>query len=67
MARHTRKPFFCIVLSGDRKWTIDAEWPDGTIEQIESFDGRIDAVQWLRTRTDEWLRERNRLCAPETR
>ncbi len=59
MDRDTRKPFFCIVLSGNRKWTIDAEWPDGTIEQNEAFDGRLDAVKWLSSQAEEWLRERS--------
>jgi hypothetical protein len=62
----TRRPFFCIVLRGDRAWTIDAEWPDGTIEEIETFDGRLDAVKWLCNQTEEWLRERNDLCVPKT-
>jgi ribonuclease D len=47
MNRYIQKPFFCIVLSGDRRWTIDAEWPDGTIEQSGSIGHELSKQQQL--------------------
>jgi len=38
-----RKPIFCVVLSGSEQWLIEAEWPDGTIEQIDAFKAYFDA------------------------
>ena len=29
------------------KWAIDAEWPDGTIEQIKTFSRQLHAVDGL--------------------
>lgn len=32
-----RKPTFCIVLGDADNWSVEAEWPDGTIERVISF------------------------------
>jgi hypothetical protein len=63
MQNHARKPFFCVVLSQDQQWVVDAEWPDGTIEQIAAFDGHLDAMSWLSNRSDTWLQERHQLLS----
>jgi hypothetical protein len=48
------KPIFNVVLrDGD-----EAEWPDGTIEQVETFKAYFDALHWMNTQSDTWLRER---------
>ena len=53
-----QKPFFCVVLSGGRQWHVQAEWPDGTIEQIDAFKAHLEGVNWVRTQSEAWLRER---------
>jgi len=37
-----RKPIFCAVMNdGDDKWSIEAEWPDGSIERISTFRAHL--------------------------
>jgi hypothetical protein len=52
------KPIFCIVLSDGENWLVEAEWPDGTIEPVDTFEGHSAAVDWLSTRSESWLQER---------
>ena len=52
------KPVFCVVLTDGPQWSVEAEWPDGTIEHVDTFKGHSDAVKWVSTRSETWLRER---------
>ena len=52
------KPIFCIVLADDDRWAVEAEWPDGTIERVDTFETYFDAMNWITTRSDEWVRGR---------
>jgi hypothetical protein len=52
------KPIFNIVLRDCEQWIFEAEWPDGTIEQVETFKAYFDALAWLTTQSDAWLRQR---------
>jgi hypothetical protein len=53
----SEKPFFCIVLGDSDQWAIEAEWPDGSIERVLAFKARSDAVKWVITRSEAWLKE----------
>jgi hypothetical protein len=53
-----QKPFFCVVLSDRGQWHVEAEWPDGTIEQIDAFKAHLEGVNWVRTQSEAWLWER---------
>jgi hypothetical protein len=33
-AMGARNPIFCVVLKDGEHWQVEAEWPDGTIEQV---------------------------------
>jgi hypothetical protein len=44
MAKIARKPIFCVVLSSGEQWAVEAEWPDGTIEQIDTFKAHFEAL-----------------------
>ena len=52
------KPVFYIVLSDGDRWCVEAEWPDGTIERVDTFNANVDAVNWVTSLSHEWLRER---------
>jgi hypothetical protein len=52
------KPFFCVVLSDGGQWLVEAEWPDGTIMEVDTFKAHLDALTWVRTQSQAWLRER---------
>jgi hypothetical protein len=48
MARPNPHPLFLVVLRDDDRWTIEAEWPDGTIEDVTKFKSYSDAWEWLK-------------------
>jgi hypothetical protein len=52
------KPIFCVVLGDGDRWSVEAEWPDGTIERIDTFNAHLDAMKWITTRSEEWVQER---------
>jgi hypothetical protein len=54
------KPIFYIVLGDCEQWIVEAEWPDGTIEQVETFKAYFDALAWLTTQSDAWLRQQRK-------
>jgi hypothetical protein len=58
LTRAAQIPFFCVVLRDGQQWYVEAEWPDGTIEQIDAFKAHLEGVNWVRTQSEAWLRER---------
>jgi hypothetical protein len=64
MAEIIRKPIFCVVLNDGNYWSVEAEWTDGTIEQIQTFKFHSQAMDWLTTRSKAWL-ECRALSAPQ--
>jgi len=52
------KPIFCVVLGDARYWSVEAEWPDGTIEQVETFKHYLEAINWLSTDSEAWVSAR---------
>jgi hypothetical protein len=58
MARAALKPIFCVVLGDGERWIVEAEWPDGTIEQVDTFKACFDALNWVSTQSAAWLQER---------
>jgi hypothetical protein len=53
-----QRPLFQLVLSDGQQWSVEAEWPDGTIEKIDTFRQHSEAVSWLSTQSEFWLRDR---------
>ncbi len=51
-------PIFCVVLGDREGWLVEAEWPDGTIEQIDAFKAYLDAINWISTQSKVWLQKR---------
>jgi hypothetical protein len=41
------EPFFCVVMHHERKWTIEATWPDESVEVAETFADYFEALGWL--------------------
>jgi hypothetical protein len=52
------RPLFCVVLSQGERWTVEAEWQDGTIEPVNTFTRHLDAVSWVSSQSEAWLHER---------
>jgi hypothetical protein len=58
MTKIAQKPIFCVVLRDGDKWSVEAEWPDGTIEQIDTFNGHSEATSWVSAQSEAWVQER---------
>ena len=52
-----RKPLFYVRKNAD-DWSIEAEWPDGTIETVKTFEAELAALDWLSRQSQTWLEER---------
>jgi hypothetical protein len=52
------EPFFCVVSRGNSNWTIEAKWPDDSIEIVESFADYFEALRWLSTQSAAWINQR---------
>jgi hypothetical protein len=46
------------VLRDGARWTIEAEWADGTIEIVETFADYFEALRWLSTQASAWIEQR---------
>jgi hypothetical protein len=53
-----RTPIFCVVLKDGEHWQVEAEWPDGTIEQVHKFKAGFEALNWVKTQSAAWLVQR---------
>ena len=40
-------PNYSVMLKDGEQWTVEAEWPDGTIEEVATFRSFFDARDWL--------------------
>jgi hypothetical protein len=52
------KPIFCVILGDGQRWTVEVEWPDGTIEQVNEFQQHSDATDWISDQSQAWLQDR---------
>jgi hypothetical protein len=41
------------------EWSVEAEWPDGTLERIGSFESDSEARDWIAHKSAGWLEKRN--------
>jgi hypothetical protein len=55
---------FCVVRKDGDHWEVEAKWPDGTIEQGHKFKASLEAQNWVKTQSAEWLAERLAVPAP---
>ena len=51
------KPIFCVVLRDGGEWTVEAEWPDGTIENVDAFTSSRQRLDSESNRKDGWRNE----------
>jgi hypothetical protein len=58
MSNIAREPIFCVVLGDAENWSVEAEWPDGTIEPVHAFKAYFEAMNWVRTQSQLWLQVR---------
>jgi hypothetical protein len=54
----TAEPFFCVVMHHERKWTMEATWPDESVEVAETFADYFEALRWLSLEASTWVEKR---------
>ena len=52
------KPILYVALCDRDQWAVEAEWPDGTLERINTFNDHSSATDWITTQSDVWLERR---------
>jgi hypothetical protein len=50
------KPIFVIVLRETDQWTVEVEWPGGTIEQAVSVKSASSARNWIGHDSPAWIK-----------
>jgi hypothetical protein len=48
-------PIFAVILRDGDQWTVEAEWPDGTIEQATVANSASDAWGWINNTSEAWV------------
>jgi hypothetical protein len=57
----TNRPIFKPRESRTRdmtRWYVEAEWADGTIDEIGQFKSILEAWDWMAYQSRMWLKER---------
>ena len=47
MTKCTQKPILHVILSDLDQWAVEAEWPDGTLERVNTFNDHSFATDWI--------------------
>jgi len=55
MTKPAEKPLFHLLLSDRDEWVVEAEWPDGTLERVNTFKNHSAAAHWVATASEAWL------------
>ena len=58
MTKCTQKPILQVILGDGDQWAVEAEWPDGTLERINTFNNHSSATGWISTQSEAWLEVR---------
>jgi hypothetical protein len=53
-----QKPIFYVVLTDHDRWAVEAEWPDGTLERVDTFKEHWSATDWIADQSDTWVKVR---------
>jgi hypothetical protein len=48
------EPFFGVGLQCGN-WAFEAEWPDGSIELIDTFSDYFEALNWVSNQAAAWI------------
>jgi hypothetical protein len=54
MTMRLSKPIFFVVKTKGN-WTVQAEWPDGSVEEVKTFKAELQALDWLTWQSQTWL------------
>jgi len=51
-------------LNGANGWYVHIEWLDGTFEHVGVFHTEAEAIRWIDTKSDTWLKTHVHRMAP---
>ena len=54
MTMRLNKPILFVVKTNGN-WIVQAEWPDGTVEEVKTFKAELQALDWLTWQSQTWL------------
>jgi hypothetical protein len=49
------KPTFHIILDDRDRWAVEAEWYDGTLERVHTFEDHATAACWVAEQSESWF------------
>jgi hypothetical protein len=52
------RPIFHVIFGDRDQWSVEAEWPDGTLERVQTFKSHSLANEWVSGQSELWLRTR---------
>jgi hypothetical protein len=55
----TTMPILQIRNANGGAWTVHAEFPDGSSDEISGFRTESDANEWIATSLQQWLDQRD--------
>jgi hypothetical protein len=63
MNKPVEKPLFHVSLGDHDDWVVEAEWPDGTLERLITFNNHSAASHWMAVVSEAWLPKHQRVQA----
>lgn len=54
-------PNYSVMLKDGEQWTVEVEWPDGTIEEVATFRSFFDARDWLKDQSEPCADQRSKI------
>jgi hypothetical protein len=55
MGTNAEKPLFHVMLSDRDLWVVEAEWPEGVLERVQTFQSHSSAATWVATQSEAWI------------
>jgi hypothetical protein len=52
-----------IILNDRDRWAIEAEWYDGTLERVMTFEDHATAAYWIAEHSESWFQVQRFLFA----
>lgn len=49
------EPLFHVILTERDQWAVEAEWPDGTLERVNTFKDYASAANWISAHSPTWV------------
>jgi hypothetical protein len=57
------KPTFHIILDDRDRWAVEAEWYDGTLQRVHTFEDHATATCWVAEQSESWFQIQRILLA----